>query len=81
MLKICSIIISREIKRSVNLLNMRWPTFYEAATNTRPERNQQQYLLIYLQLEATKDFLASDFHSLEAGDAETDFDNSTKKRI
>lgn len=24
----------------VNLLNMRWPTLYKAATNTRPERNQ-----------------------------------------
>lgn len=65
----------------VNILNKRWPTLYEAATNTRSERIQQQDLLIYLQLEATKEFLASDFHSLEAGDAETDFDSSTKKRI
>lgn len=67
--------------QSVNLLNMQWPTLYEAATNTRPERNQQWDLLIYLQLEATKDFLARDFHSLEDGDAETDFDSSRKKRI
>jgi len=42
---------------------------------------KQQNQLIYLQLEATKGFLASDFHSLEAGDAETDFDSCTKKRI
>lgn len=65
----------------VNLLNMRWPTLYRAAANTRPKRIKQQNQLIYLQLEAPKGFLASDFFSLEAGDAETDFDSCTKKSI